>query len=161
MPASRLGEALPRDMIAVPLEASARFLVVAAPGYLAAHPAPHAPDDLMGHACIRQRLPSGKLYRWEFERSGQALALDVPGALTLDHTELMVEAAAAGLGLAYVPERCARPWLDRGALAIVLEDWCPPIPGLFLYYPGHRHVPPPLRAFIGTIKAVGKAAMAG
>lgn len=149
----RLGEALPRDMIAVPLEAAARFVTVASPAYLAARPAPVTPDGLIDHACIRHRLPSGKPYRWEFERRGQEMVMDVPGNLTLDHPELMAEAAAAGLGIAYVPERCARAWLDRGALAIVLDDWCPEIPGLFLYYPGHRHVPSALRAFIDIVKA--------
>jgi len=149
----RLGEALPRDMIAVPLETSARFIAVAAPAYLAARKAPRTPDGLMQHACIRQRLPSGKRYRWEFERRGQELVIDVPGNLTLDHPDLMVQAAVAGLGIAYVPEHCARTWLDGGALVTVLDDWCPEIPGLYLYYPGHRHVPAALRAFIDVVKA--------
>ena len=81
--------------------------------------------------------------------------MDVSGALILDHTELMTEAAAAGLGIAYVSDRVARPYLERGALVTVLEDWCPAIPGLFLYYPGHRHVPAGLRAFIDVLKEVG------
>ncbi len=150
----RLGEALPRDMIAVPLEPSARFVAVASPAYLADRTVPRTPDDLMMHGCIRQRLPSGKPYRWEFERRGQELVVEVPGSLTLDHPELMVEAAAAGLGIAYVPERCAQGWLDRGALVTVLDDWCPEIAGLCLYYPGHRHVPAALRAFIDVVKAL-------
>ena len=97
-------------------------------------------------------MPSGKLYRWEFAKHGQELAVEVPGALTLDHPELMTEAAVAGLGIAYVSARSARPCIERGELAIVLDDWCLSIPGLFLYYPGHRHVPPGLRAFIEVFK---------
>ena len=150
----RLAEAVPQDMVSVRFGADLRFLAVAAPAYLSGRRAPATPDDLHGHLCIRQRLPSGKLYRWEFERNGQEVVVDVPGALTLDHSGLMVEAAADGLGIAYVPEHTARDWLDDGRLAIVLEDWSPAIPGLCLYYPGHRHVPAGLRAFIDVLKAV-------
>ncbi len=148
----RLGEAVPQDMIAVRLGGETRFLAVASPNYLADRKPPVAPDDLMQHRCIRLRLPSGKPYRWEFERHGQEIALDVPGPLTLDHPGLMAECAARGLGIAYLSEATARPYLDRGALVGVLDDWCPRIPGLFLYYPGHRLVPPGLRAFIDVLK---------
>lgn len=150
----RLGEAVPRDMISVRFGGETRFVAVASPDYLAAREAPRTPDDLKQHACIRVRLPSGKPFRWEFAKHGQELAVDVPGTLTLDHTELMTEAAAAGLGIAYVSDRVARPYLERGALLAVLEDWCPAVPGLFLYYPGHRHVPAGLRAFIDVLKEV-------
>ena len=151
----RLAEAVPRDMISVRFGGETRFVAVASPDYLAARGAPRTPDDLKQHACIRVRLPSGKPFRWEFAKHGQELAVDVPGTLTLDHTELMTEAAAAGLGIAYVSDRVARPYLERGALLAVLEDWCPAVPGLFLYYPGHRHVPAGLRAFIDVLKEVG------
>ncbi len=148
----RLGEAVPQDMIAVRFGGKTRFMAVASPDYLAGRAAPQTPDDLKHHACIRVRLPSGKPYRWEFAKHGQELTVDVPGALTLDHTELMTEAAAAGLGIAYVSDRSARPYIERGTLVTVLGDWCPWIPGLFLYYPGHRQVPPGLRAFIEVLK---------
>ncbi|MDQ0470374.1 LysR family transcriptional regulator [Labrys wisconsinensis] len=151
----RLGESVPQDMIAVRFGGDARFVTVAAPTYLARHGTPRTPDDLMRHVCIRLRLPSGKLFRWEFARHGQEQTVDVPGALTLDHMELMTEAAAAGMGIAYVADRSARPHVDRGALAIVLDDWCPWIPGLALYYPGHRHVPPGLKAFVAVLREVG------
>ncbi|MGQ9371539.1 LysR family transcriptional regulator [Azospirillum sp. ST 5-10] len=151
----RLGEAVPQDMIAVPFGGGLRFVTVASPAYLAGRPAPQAPDDLKGHACIRLRLPSGKLYRWEFARRGQELTVEVAGALTLDHPGLMVEAAVKGLGIAYVADRLARPEIAAGRLVTVLDDWCPAIPGLHLYYPGHRHVPPGLRAFIDVLKEVG------
>ena len=150
----RLGEAVPQDMIAVRFGGSIRFVAVAAPSYLADHEAPQTPDDLQRHACIRVRFPSGKPYRWEFEQHGQRLTMDVPGPLTLDNPELMLEAAAAGLGIAYVSDRSAMPFIERGALVTVLDDWCPLIPGMFLYYPGHRHVPPGLRAFIDVLREV-------
>lgn len=149
----RLAEAVPKDMVAVDIGGALRFLAVASPAYLASHPAPATPRDLREHRCIRQRLPSGKLYRWEFQRHAEELSVDVPGALTLDNSGLMVQAAAGGLGIAYVPESFARALLDAGGLTAVLEDWCPWIPGLALYYPGNARVPAPLRAFIDVVKA--------
>ena len=148
----RLGEAVPQDMIAVRFGGDTRFVAVAAPAYLSARPPPQTPDGLKSHVCIRVRMPSGKLYRWEFEKHGQALTVDVPGPLTLDHIGLMADAAEAGLGIAYVPEQAVRSRIERGALATVLDDWCSWIPGLCLYYPGHRHVPSGLRAFIEALQ---------
>lgn len=149
----RLGESVPQDMIAVRIGGDMRFVAVASPAYLAANSPPVHPDDLRQHRCIRQRLPSGKLYRWEFARHAQEITIDVPGVLTLDHSGLMVEAAIDGLGIAFVPEHVACAGLDSKKLAIVLEDWSPAIPGLCLYYPGNRHIPAGLRAFIDMIKA--------
>jgi len=148
----RLGEAVPQDMIAVRFGGPTRFVAVASPTYLAGRPAPKVPDDLKDHTCIRFRLPSGKPYRWEFEKHGQEIAIDVPGVLTLDHMELMAKAVAGGMGIAYISDKVAKPYIDREALVTLLDDWCPPIPGLFLYYPGHRLVPPALRAFIDVLK---------
>jgi DNA-binding transcriptional LysR family regulator len=148
----RLREAVPQDMIAIPLGQKIRFLAVASPDYLQGRAAPETPNDLKFHQCIRQRLPSGKLYRWEFHKNGQDIAVDVRGALTLDNNQLMVEAAAEGLGIAYVPESYAHAYLSDEGLVTVLEAWCPPIPGLFLYYPNNRHVPPSLRAFIDLLR---------
>jgi DNA-binding transcriptional LysR family regulator len=150
----RLGEALAQDMIAVRFGGDVRFLAVASQAYLSSRKVPRIPEDLKNHTCIRNRLPSGKLYRWEFEKRGREVVVDVPGALTLDHIELMTEAATAGLGIAYVPERSARPYLDDGRLVTVLEDWCPSIAGLFLYYPGRRHVPSGLKAFVDVLREV-------
>lgn len=148
----RLAEAVPQDMIAVPLGEDFRFLAVAAPSYIQAAGRPSTPDELRQHRCIRQRLPSGKLYRWEFEKHGHEIALDVPGVLILNHTMLTIEAAADGLGIAYVPETAAQPWLNDGRLTPLLEDWSPRIDGLRLYYSGHRHVPASLRAFIDVMQ---------
>jgi len=151
----RLGEAIPQDMIGVRFGGPVRFVAVASPNYLASRKKPKTPDDLKQHECIRFRLASGKMFRWEFAKRAQEITVDVPGALTLDHVELMAEAAAKGLGIAYVSAHSATPWIERGALVTVLDDWCPSIPGLFLYYPGHRHVPPGLKAFIEVLKALG------
>jgi DNA-binding transcriptional LysR family regulator len=153
----RLRETVPQDMVAVPFAGPARFITVASPAYVSARGQPSTPQDLAAHACIRLRLPSGKLYRWEFERHGQEVAVDVAGPLTLGDTDLMAEAAAAGLGIAYVPHQVAAPFLENGALVAVLSDWCPPIDGLCLYYPGNRHVPAGLRAFIDVMKEVDKS----
>ncbi|TWF54747.1 LysR family transcriptional regulator [Neorhizobium alkalisoli] len=148
----RLRESVPQDMIAVPFGGTTRFLAIASPSYLERRGVPKVPDDLLGHDCIRLRLPSGKLYRWEFEKHGEEVAIDVPGALMLDHIGLMAEAAAGGLGIAYVHELVAAPFLASGALVAVLSDWCPEIDGLCLFYPGHRHVPAGLKAFIELLR---------
>ena len=151
----RLAEDVPQEMIAVPFGGEVRFLAVASPAYLARHSAPRVPDDLRRHRCIRHRVPSGRLYRWEFSKHGQEVAVDVPGALTLDDNQLMVLAAADGLGIAYVLELFAQSQLEAGRLVPVLADWCPPIPGLTLFYPGRRHVPSALRAFIEVLREAG------
>ena len=148
----RLAEAVPQDMIGVRLGDDFRFLAVATPGYLKRFGHPMTPADLCSHCAIRQRLPSGKRYRWEFERRGQEIALDPPGALTLNDNTLIAEAALIGLGIAYLPEPAVRDHLAAGRLVAVLEDWCPRDSGLMLYYPGHRHVPAALRALIGLIR---------
>ncbi|SON55257.1 D-malate degradation protein R [Hartmannibacter diazotrophicus] len=153
----RLLEAVPRDMVAVKFGGDVRFIAVAAPSYLESHTTPKTPDDLHAHRCIRQRLPSGKRYRWEFAKRGSEIAVDVPGNLTLDDNDLIVQAATAGRGIAYVPEHFVQPFLKSGQLVTVLDDWCPPAPGLALYYPRSRHVPSPLRAFIDLLKQLDRA----
>jgi DNA-binding transcriptional LysR family regulator len=148
----RLLEAVPRDMVAVKFGGDVRFITVVSPSYLKDSATPKTPEDLHAHRCIRQRLPSGKRYRWEFAKRGAEIAVDVPGNLTLDDNDLLVQAAAAGRGIAYVPEHFAKPFLQSGELVTLLDDWCPPIPGLALYYPRSRHLPSPLRAFIDLLK---------
>lgn len=150
----RLGESVPQDMVGVRFGGNTQFLAVAAPAYLKRAGIPAVPDDLHRHACIRHRMPSGKVYQWEFARHGQEVSIDVPGLLTLNQISLMVEAAVATHGIAYVPESAVRPYLRSGRLVAVLKDWSPTIPGLFLYYPGHRQVPPGLQAFINTVREV-------
>lgn len=148
----RLRESVPQDMIAVAFGGAARFVTVASPDYVAARGEPLTPADLAHHTCIRLRMPSGKLYRWEFEWRGEELTVEVSGALTLDDNELMAQAAVAGLGIAYIPQHVAARHLAEGRLVTMLSDWCPQIDGLCLYYPGHRHVPAGLRAFITVLK---------
>lgn len=150
----RLAEAVPQDMHMARFGAPVRFMPMASPAYLAAEGTPAVPDDLLGHRCIRQRMGSGKVYRWEFARHGDAFALDVPGTLILNQVGLMVEAAVAGHGIAYVPDTSARDHLAAGRLVPVLQDWCEPSSELAVYYPGHRHVPAALRAFIGVLQDV-------
>ena len=148
----RLAESIPQDMIAVPCGPDSRFIVVGAPAYFERTSVPRSPADLLAHECIRRRMPGGKLYRWEFEKHGEAMALDVPGRLTLDNDSLMVEAATEGLGLVFVSEWWVTDHLAAGSLRAVLEDWTPPFPGLRLYYPGHRHMTAGLRAFVDLIR---------
>ncbi|REC96428.1 LysR family transcriptional regulator [Kushneria indalinina] len=148
----RLAEAVPQDMIAVPFGGDTRFVTVASPRYIARQGTPDTPDALYQHACIRQRLPSGKRYRWEFEHQGQETNVDVPGVLTLDHPGLMAKAAANDLGIAYLSEHVVRHRIAQGELVTVLDEWCPLIPGLCLYYSGRRHVPSGLQAFIDMLK---------
>lgn len=148
----RLGEDVPQDMIAVRFGPPIRFLALASPDYLLSSPPPRTPDELINHSCIRHRLPGGKLYRWEFEKDGQEVTIEVNGSITLDHLDLMAEAASAGMGIAYLPDMIAEPYLQNKNLVPVLSDWCPSGPGLCIYYPGHRHVPAPLRAFLDVLK---------
>jgi DNA-binding transcriptional LysR family regulator len=148
----RLLEAVPQDMIVVRFGGESRFVPIASPSYLAARGIPRTPDDLARHDCIRFRLPSGKIHRWEFERHGQESVLDVTGRITLDHMGLMVAAATDGLGIAFVTVDAASDALLRGDVSILLEDWAPTFPGYCLYYPGHRLLPAGLRAFIDVLK---------
>ncbi|MFC0399785.1 LysR family transcriptional regulator [Paraburkholderia rhizosphaerae] len=154
----RLAEAVPQDMIAVPLGPMLRFAVAASPAYFEQHPAPRTPADLAAHRCIRTRMPSGAIYHWEFERHGEAFAVEVKGVITLDDPELMLSAARAGLGLTYLTEWTVGPDLKAGTLQRVLEDWTPPFDGLCLYYPGRRHVPAALRVLIELIREHSAAA---
>ena len=148
----RTADAVPRDMIAVPFGGALNFSVVAAPSYFAKHRKPRTPQDLMSHQCIRARWPSGTLYRWEFERRGEKLALDVPGDLTLDEPTLMRDAAIAGAGIAYLWDAPVADDLAAGRLVAVLKDWTVTSAGLCLYYTDRRNVPAALRAFIELLR---------
>jgi DNA-binding transcriptional LysR family regulator len=150
----RLAESVPRDMIAVPLGSALSFSVVGSPAYFSGRPTPLTPGDLMAHRCIRARWPSGEIYRWEFARRGEVLSLDVPGTLTLDEPTLMLEAAIEGAGLAYLSNAAVETAVADGRLVRVLQDWVPARSHLSLYYPGHRHVPAALRAFIEMIRQI-------
>ena len=153
----RLAETVPQDMIAVPFGPEQRLVVVGAPSYLAGREPPRLPQDLLAHRCIRARLASGSIWRWEFERHGEAIAIDVDGPLTLDEPTLMLEAARAGVGLACVSEWSVAADLAAGRLVRLLDDWTRPFAGLCLYYPGRRHVPAGLRALIELIQELRRS----
>jgi DNA-binding transcriptional LysR family regulator len=148
----RTRDVVPGDMVVTPFGPALRFVVVGSPAYFRDHPEPTQPSDLMAHRCIRARWPSGALYRWEFERDGEALTMDVPGVLTLDEPTLMREAALADAGLAYLWDAHVKDDLESGRLVSVLEDWTPSSPGLCLYYPGRRNAPAALTAFIDMLR---------
>lgn len=151
----RFRDTIPADMVAVPCSDDVRFAIVGAPSYFARQPAPRVPGDLLSHACIRRRWPGGAIFRWQLGRRGHEQALDVRGPLTLDRDALMIDAALAGVGLAYVSEWEVAAHLASGALVRVLEAYTPPYAGFALYYPGHRHVPGPLRAFVQVLQEGG------
>ncbi|WP_338152348.1 LysR family transcriptional regulator [Winslowiella iniecta] len=148
----RLYEDIPQDMVAVRLSKKIRFLTVASVDYLQGAPELSVPQHLFHHRCIRQRLPGGKRYAWEFTKDDEALSLDVPGTLTLNNSRLMVEAACKGQGVVYVPELYARPHIDAGVLVSVLEDWSVSSSGLFLYFPHNRHLSGAMKAFLETVR---------
>ena len=135
----RLGEQVARDMIAVRIGPDMRMAVVGSPDYLASHGVPQTPHELQQHRCINMRLPTkGGLYAWEFEHDGEPLRVRVEGQLTLNCLPQRIEAAEAGLGLAYVPEDTIAEGVAAGRLQHVLADWCVPFAGYYLYYPSRR-----------------------
>lgn len=144
----RFGERLALDMVAVPIGAPQKFVVVAAPALLAARPAPATPLALRGLPCIGRKFPSGVLYAWEFERAGQAVEVVVDGPLVLDDDDMMVAAALDGIGYAFVYESYAREPIRQGRLVQLFDDWCPSMPGFYLYYPSRRHMSAVLRGFV-------------
>lgn len=154
----RFGESLQADMVALPLGAPQRFIVVAAPAYVAEHGAPATPDDLAQHRCIGLRFASGRRYAWQLGRGAEALQLQVAGPLTVNDDMLTLQAAEAGLGLAYVYAAQAAPALAAGRLVSVLADLAPPAEPLYLYYPSRRLQPAGLQAFIDWVRAAAPQA---
>jgi len=153
----RYDERLEQDMIAVPIGPRfQRFATAASPGYLDARGRPEHPRDLLGHACMRGQFASGAMPTWEFERDGEIVRVDPSGPLIVRlgaAVDLAVDAAIHGLGVIHLFEDWLRPHLDSGALEPVLEPWWQTFTGPFLYYPGRRHLPAPLRAFVDFIRA--------
>jgi len=153
----RYDERLEQDMIAVPIGPRVqRFATAASPDYLAARGRPQHPRDLLTHACLRGQFASGAMPPWEFERDGEVVRVDPTGPLVVrlpGAADLATSAAVAGLGIVYHFEEWLRPHLDSGALEPVLAPWWQSFPGPFLYYPGRRHLPAPLRAFVDFIKS--------
>jgi len=150
----RYGESVPRDMIAMPLTRKLKWIIVASPEYLqnSAHlPLAH-PDDLATHQCIRMRLGNGTLYKWELNHAGEALALDVPGSLTLNETEMIIDTALNGFGLAYCLEVRVKPLLASGQLVQVLPQWVCEDEPMVMYYSSRRQLHPGLRKLIEMIQ---------
>lgn len=149
----RLGESIEKDMIAVRIGADWRMLAVASPAYLADKSVPQHPQDLVGHNCINMRQATGGgLYAWEFEKDGQELRVRVAGQLTFNTSYPMVEAAVKGLGVAYVPEDLVAAELESGTLVALLEDWTPPFPGYYLYYPSRHQNSPAFRVIVDALR---------
>jgi DNA-binding transcriptional LysR family regulator len=135
----RSGEQVAKDMIAVRIGPDMRMSVVGAPSYFKKLPAPISPRDLVNHNCINLRLPvHGGMYAWEFEKGGRDLKVRVDGQFIFNSTGQILNAALAGSGLAYIPETLAQPYLAKGRLRRVLEDWCLPYSGYHLFYPSRR-----------------------
>ena len=135
----RLGESIAKDMVAVRIGPDLRMAVVGSPAYFAAHPKPRTPQDLAQHKCINLRLPTaGGLYAWELQKGRRELHVRVDGQLVFNNVPMMLRAAAAGFGLACVPDDHAATMIADGSLVRVLEDWCPPFAGYHLYYPSRR-----------------------
>jgi DNA-binding transcriptional LysR family regulator len=151
----RYDERLEQDMIAVPIgPREQRFAAAAAPRYLDQRGRPMHPRELLGHACLRGQFASGAMTTWEFERDGEVVKVDPTGPLTVRvgaATDLAVDAAIAGSGIIHLFEDWLRPYLDSGVLEPVLEAWWQKFSGPFLYYPGRRYLPAPLRAFVDFI----------
>ncbi|GLS22466.1 LysR family transcriptional regulator [Labrys miyagiensis] len=145
----RIGEYIDRDMVAVRVSPSFNWLVMGAPSYLAAHGRPQIPEDIAQHECIRYRRPDfGDVYRWEFEREGQALSIDPPGSLVVSDPELFRALAVEGLGLIYTSSLMSARELAAGQLEPVLEAFSPSRDAFFIYFPRTSRNQPKLRAFV-------------
>lgn len=155
----RLGDTIDKDMIAVPIGPKLRMAAVAAPEYWASHSKPKTPEDLTKHSCINMRFPThGGLYVWEFERRGKQLNVRVEGQVTLNSTPHIVQAALSGLGVAFLPEEEFAPHIEEGRLVPVLEDWCAPFEGYYLYYPSRRQPSPAFSLVVAALRAQDTAA---
>lgn len=154
----RLGDTIDKDMIAVPIGPPLRMAVTASPAYFTTHPIPKTPRDLLQHNCINQRMQTaGGLYVWDFERRGRKLNVRVDGQLIFNTSPSMVDAALAGLGIAFLPEEEFAPHIGEGRLQRVLDDWCPPFPGYYLYYPSRRQPSPAFSLVVNALRVSGAA----
>ncbi|MFZ2031629.1 MAG: LysR family transcriptional regulator [Vitreimonas sp.] len=149
----RLGEAVDKDMIAVRVGPDVRFALIGAPSYFATHAKPKTPQDLVKHSCINLRLPTyGGVWAWEFENDGRELRAHVDGQLTFNSIFDVRDAALDGLGLAFVPDDIAIPFLTEGRLVRVLQEWCVPWPGYHLYYPSRRQLSPAFALLVEALR---------
>ena len=151
----RLGEAVHKDMIAMPIGPKVRMAAVASPASFARHAPPKTPGELTRHRCINLRQGAGGLYVWEFERRGRELEVRVEGQVTFNTPLHIVRAALDGMGIAFLPEEEFAPHLEKGRLVRVLEDWCPPFPGFHLYYPSRKHPSPAFSLVLDALRFRG------
>jgi DNA-binding transcriptional LysR family regulator len=147
----RYGEHLEQDMIAIPLGPPQRYALVASPGYLARRGTPRHPRDLLSHSCIRVRFSSGAMLDWEFEKAGRAVKVSPSAKLVVNHPAPAMRAARDGTGFWLTFRDYVSKTIAAGELVSVLDDWCPPFPGPFLYYPSRRQPPPALAAFVSFV----------
>lgn len=149
----RLGEAISKDMIAVRIGPDWRLIVVGSPAYLAQHPQPETPYQLSEHRCINIRhRPNGSIYAWEFKQDGREFSIKLDGQIVFNSIMHVLNAAVDGIGLAYVPEELAAPYLADGKLVSLLTDWSPCFQGYHLYYPNRRQTSPAFAAFVAAFK---------
>ncbi|HHA1350660.1 TPA: LysR family transcriptional regulator [Enterobacter ludwigii] len=156
----RLGDVIEKDMIAVPLTGQQREVVVASPTYLAAHCAPRHPRELIRHRCIGWRpSPDVAPYRWEFEEAGIPFDVAVEPHITTNDLRLMLRLALAGGGITFATYETFRPFIEKGQLVSLLDDFLPPFPGFYLYFPQRRNMAPKLRALIEHVRQWGKTSL--
>lgn len=148
----RYGGTVPEDMIAQRLSSDIRWVVVGAPEYLERFGTPNHPRDLLQHRCLKIRLGDDSIYHWEFDKDGEDVALDVPGAITIDDSQFALTLTKGGAALAYLPEPWVVPLVERGELRIVLGDWSSMGAGFHIYYSGRRQLPTGLRLLIDLIR---------
>ena len=157
----QVGRRIERDMTALRLVDDFTMFPVAAPTYLARRERPSVPRDLHGHNCIRYRVPwDGSIQPWIFNKGRQETEITVEGSLTVNDLDLLMNAVLDGIGIAYVAQPMAAPYLAQGQLVALLEDWSSTVPGVFLYYPSRRQMPVPLRVFVDFVKEWRKCAKA-
>jgi DNA-binding transcriptional LysR family regulator len=147
-----LGEFIERDMVAVKVSRDQRAAIVGTAHYFESHPPPTSPRDLVRHRCINICMGSAGVYRWEFDKGDESLVVGVNGPIVIDDMDITIQAALDGIGLVFSLEDYVAPHLVSGALVRVLEDWCPPFAGFFLYYPSRRHQPAALAALIEALR---------
>jgi DNA-binding transcriptional LysR family regulator len=147
------GEYIEKDMIAVRVSPDHRAAIVSSPEYFQSHPKPKEPRELLQHSCVNFRHGPSELYRWEFEKGKKELSVAVNGPLIVDDLELVVRAALDGIGLVFVAEHEAAPYLAEGKLVRVLQDWCQPFPGFFIYYPSRRQQTAALSALVEVLRS--------
>lgn len=153
----RLGDTIDKDMIAMPIGPKLRMAAAASPDYFKRYPVPQTPHDLTQHQCINMRMVrSGGIYVWEFDHEGGELNVRVNGQLTFNTSEHVVDAALAGLGIAFLPEEEFGSYLKEGRLVRVLESWCHPFPGYYLYYPSRKQPSPAFSLVVDALRRNGK-----